>query len=669
MRMNGKSLDEVIINTIRFLSLDQIERAKSGHPGMPLGAAHIAHMIFSRFLKFNPKNPKWIDRDRFVLSAGHASAMLYATLFVNGYDITLDDLKGFRQLNSKTPGHPESWLTPGVETTTGPLGQGLGNSVGMAIAEKYLSSYFNRKGFNIIDHYTYVLCSDGDLMEGVSSEVGALAGHLKLNKLIVIWDNNRVSIDGPTSLAWSENVVERFEAFGWYVQNVEDGYDLEALEKALKRAREETSKPSFIAVRTHLAYGTPMQDDCRAHGAPLGKEIVMEVKKRAGWPLEEFYVPEEVWEYRRRKIEEGERKEAEWRRLFEKYRENYPELADLLIRAFNRDWGTEYKKHLPTFSKDEELATRQANYKVVNAIAKHLPLMIGGSADLAESTGTYLHDYGSFQADNPLGRFIHYGVREHAMGAIMNGMAYHGGILPYGGTFLVFSDYMRPPIRLAAMAKLQVIYVFTHDSVWIGEDGPTHQPVEQLSSLRLIPNMWVIRPCDANEVAVAWDMAISRKDGPTAIILTRQKVPTLDRSIYPPADSIRKGAYILADAKDGEPDLLIMASGSEVHTALGAKKILEDRGLKVRVVNMASFEVFELQNEEYKLSTIPRHIKRRVAIEAGVGLCWYKYVGEDGLVISIERFGKSAPYKDLMKDFGFTPEAVAEKIIKHFGLE
>ena len=636
---------------------------------MPLGAAHIAHLIFSRFLKFNPKNPKWIDRDRFVLSAGHASAMLYATLFVNGYDITLDDLKRFRQLDSITPGHPESWLTPGVETTTGPLGQGLGNSVGMAIAEKYLSSYFNRKGFNIIDHYTYVVCSDGDLMEGVSSEVGALAGHLKLNKLIVIWDNNRVSIDGPTSLAWSENVVERFEAFGWHVQSIEDGYDLDALEKALRRAREETSRPSFIAVRTHLAYGTPMQDDCRAHGAPLGKEVVMEVKKRAGWPLEEFYVPEEVWEYRRRKIEEGERREAEWRKLFEKYRENYPELADLLIRAFNRDWGTEYRKHLPTFSKDEELATRQANNKVINAIAKYLPLMIGGSADLAESTGTYLHDYGSFQADNPLGRFIHYGVREHAMGAIMNGMAYHGGILPYGGTFLVFSDYMRPPIRLAAMARLQVIYVFTHDSVWVGEDGPTHQPVEQLSSLRLIPNMWVIRPCDANEVAVAWDMAISRKDGPTAIILTRQKVPTLDRSIYPPAESIRRGAYVLADARDGEPDLLIIASGSEVHVALDAKKILESRGLRVRVVNMASFEVFELQDEDYKRSVIPRHIKRRVAIEAGVGLCWYKYVGEDGLVISIERFGKSAPYKDLIKDFGFTPEAIADRIIKQFGLE
>ncbi len=663
--MSGKIGDEVVINTIRFLSLDQIERAKSGHPGMPLGASHIAYLIFDRFLKFNPKNPRWIDRDRFVLSAGHASAMLYATLFVNGYDITIEDLKRFRQLDSITPGHPESQLTPGVETTTGPLGQGFGNSVGMAIAEKYLSSYFNREGFKIIDHYTYVLASDGDLMEGVSSEAGALAGHLRLHKLIVIWDNNRVSIDGPTSLAWSENVLERFEALGWHVQEVEDGYDLDALEKAIRRAREETDRPSFIAARTHLGYGSPLQNNCKAHGAPLGKEAVIETKKRFGWPLEEFYVPEEVWEYRRRRIEEGRRREEEWRKLFEKYRERYPDLAELLIKAFNRDWGEEYRRHLPRF--EEPIATRKASGKVLNAIAGYLPLMIGGSADLTESTNTYLKGFGDFQADNPLGRNIHYGVREHAMGAIMNGMAYHGGILPYGGTFLVFSDYMRPTIRMAAMAGLQVIYVFTHDSLWIGQDGPTHQPVEQLSSLRLIPNLWVIRPCDANEVSVAWEMAIERKEGPTAIILTRQSLPVLDRSIYPPADSIKRGAYVLADS-DGEPDVLIIASGSEVHVALEAKKILEERGIKVRIVNMACFKLFEQQDEEYKRRVIPKSIKRRVAIEAGVGLCWYKYVGDDGLVVSIERFGKSAPYKDLMKDYGFTGEAVAEKIIKHFKL-
>ncbi|MEM3114884.1 MAG: transketolase, partial [Nitrososphaerota archaeon] len=539
-----------------------------------------------------------------------------------------------------------------------------GNSVGMAIAEKYLSSYFNKDGFNIIDHYTYVLASDGDLMEGVSSEAAALAGHFKISKLIVVWDNNKVTIDGPTSLAWSENVVERFDALGWYVQDIEDGYNLSKIENAIRNAREQKDKPSFIAVRTHLAYGSRLQDDSRAHGAPLGKEIVDEMKKKLSWSLQEFYVPEEVWKYREEKIKLGLRREAEWRKLFEKYNEKYPELAELLLRSFNRDWGEEYKKHLPVFS--EGMATRAASGKVLNAIAKYIPTMVGGSADLFESTSTYLQGLGDFQADNPLGRNIHYGVREHAMGAIMNGMVYHGGILPYGGTFLVFSDYMRPAIRLAAMADLQVIYVFSHDSVWVGEDGPTHQPVEQLSSLRLIPNLWVIRPCDPNEVSVAWEIAIERKDGPTAIILTRQKVPVLDRSKYPPADSIRKGAYILADSGN-EPDLLILASGSEVHIALEVKKILEEKGVKTRVVNMASFELFELQNEDYRRRVVPRSVAR-VAIEAGRGLCWYRYVGEDGLVISIERFGKSAPYQDLMVDFGFTSEKISEKILQHFNL-
>ncbi len=654
--------DEIIINTIRFLSVDQVERAKSGHPGMPLGAAHVGYIIFDRFLKFNPKNPRWINRDRFVLSAGHASALLYSLLFLNGYDISIEELKRFRQLDSITPGHPENILTPGVEVTSGPLGQGFGNSVGMAIAERYLSSYFNREGFNVIDHYTYVLASDGDLMEGISSEAAALAGHFKLNKLIVIWDNNKVTIDGPTSLAWSENVLERFHALGWYVQDIEDGYNLSKIEDAVRNAREQKDKPSFIAVRTHIAYGSRLQDDSRAHGAPLGKEVVEEMKKKFNWPLEEFYIPEEAWRYREEKIKNGVKMEEEWRRIFERYRENYPDLADLLLRCFNRDWGKEYKKYLPVFT--EGMATRAASGKVLNAIAKHIPTMLVGSADLFESTNTYLHGLGDFQADNPLGRNIHYGVREHAMGAIMNGMAYHGGILPCGGTFLVFSDYMRPTIRLAAMAGLQVIYVFSHDSVWIGEDGPTHQPVEQLSSLRLIPNLWVIRPCDPNEVSVAWEIAIERKDGPTAIILTRQKVPVLDRNIYPTADNIKKGAYVLADT-DSSPDIVILASGSEVHLALQAKRMLEDKGIKTRIVNMASFEIFEQQEEKYKLEVIPRNV-RKVAIEAGRGLCWYKYVGENGLVISIERFGKSAPYQDLIKDFGFEGEKILYEILGHF---
>ncbi|MCL7397240.1 MAG: transketolase [Thaumarchaeota archaeon] len=658
------SRDDEIINTIRFLSVDQVERAKSGHPGMPLGAAHIGYIIFDRFLKFNPKNPRWIDRDRFILSAGHASAMLYSLLFINGYDISIEDLKRFRQLDSITPGHPENILTPGVEVTSGPLGQGFGNSVGMAIAERYLSSYFNRDGFKVIDHYTYVLASDGDLMEGVSSEAAALAGHFKLNKLIVIWDNNKVTIDGPTSLAWSENVLERFDALGWYVQDIVDGYNLSKIEDAIRNAREQKDKPSLIAIRTHIAYGSRLQDDSRAHGAPLGREVVEELKKKFNWPLEEFYIPEEVWRYREEKIKNGVKIEEEWRRLFERYRETYPDLADLLLRCFNKDWGNEYKKHLPVFT--EGMATRAASGKVLNAIAKHIPMMLAGSADLFESTNTYLHGLGDFQADNPLGRNIHYGVREHAMGAIMNGMAYHGGILPYGGTFLVFSDYMRPAIRLAAMAGLQVIYVFSHDSLWIGEDGPTHQPVEQLSSLRLIPNLWVIRPCDPNEVSVAWEIAIERKDGPTAIILTRQKVPVLDRNKYPPASNIKKGAYILADT-DRSPDILVLASGSEVHLALEVKEMLENRGIKTRVVNMASFEIFEQQDEEYKRRVIPKNV-RKVAIEAGRGLCWYKYVGENGLVISIERFGKSAPYQDLVRDFGFTSERVLYEIMKHFNI-
>jgi transketolase len=656
--------DEIIINTIRFLSIDQVEHAKSGHPGMPLGAAHIGYIIFDRFLKFNPKNPRWIDRDRFILSAGHASAMLYSLLFINGYDISIEDLKRFRQLDSITPGHPENILTPGVEVTSGPLGQGFGNSVGMAIAERYLSSYFNRDGFKVIDHYTYVLASDGDLMEGVSSEAAALAGHFKLNKLIVVWDNNKVSIDGPTSLVWSENVLERFDALGWYVQDIEDGYNLSKIEDAIRNAREQEDKPSFIAVRTHIAYGSRLQDDSRAHGAPLGKEVVEEMKKKFNWPIEEFYTPEEVWRYRKEKIKNGVMIEEEWRKLFERYRETYPDLADLLLRCFNRDWGKEYKKFLPVFT--EGMATRAASGKVLNAIAKHIPTMLAGSADLFESTNTYLHGLGDFQADNPLGRNIHYGVREHAMGAIMNGMAYHGGILPYGGTFLVFSDYMRPAIRLAAMAGLQVIYVFSHDSLWIGEDGPTHQPVEQLSSLRLIPNLWVIRPCDPNEVSVAWEVAIERKDGPTAIILTRQKVAILDRDRHPPADGIKRGAYILADS-DGEPDLLIIASGSEVHLALEVKKMLEEKGVKTRVVNMASFEIFEEQDEEYRKNVIPKNI-RKVAIEVGRGLCWHKYVGEDGLIIGVEKFGKSAPFQELMKDYGFTAEKIYERIVRYYGL-
>jgi transketolase len=651
--------DTLIINTIRFLSVDQVERARSGHPGMPLGASHIAYLVFDRFLRFNPKDPNWINRDRFVLSAGHASAMLYSLLFVMGYDLSLEDLKAFRQLNSKTPGHPESHITPGVEATTGPLGQGIGNAVGMAIAEKYLSNLFNREGFPIIDHYTFALVSDGDLMEGVSCEVAQLAGHFKLGKLIVIWDNNRISIDGPTSLAWSEDVLKRFSAFGWHVQAVEEGYNLKEIEDAIKSAMEEKEKPSFISIRTHIGYGSPKQDDASVHGAPLGKELALETKRRFGWSEEEFHVPDEVYEYRKEKIQKGAKIQQEWNTLFQAYQETYPDLAKELISAFKGEWGEDYRKHIPLFT--EPMATRQASGKVLNVIAKHIPTMIGGSADLSESNNTYLHGMGDFLADNPTGRNIHYGVREHAMGTILNGMAYHGGILPYGGTFLIFSDYMRPSIRLAAMSGLKVIYVFTHDSIGLGEDGPTHQPIEQLSSLRLIPNLWVLRPADANEVSIAWDMALQRKGGPVAIILTRQKVPIIDRGKYSSFEGARKGAYVLAYTQ-GEPDVVIFTSGSEVHPCLSALEILEKEGIKVKLVNMFSFEVFELQDNEYKRHVLTPEVKRRVAVEAGRGMCWYKYVGSEGLVIGIEEFGRSAPGDVLMEYFGFTGEKIAKKI-------
>ncbi len=652
-------IDELVINTIRFLSVDQVERANSGHPGMPLGASHIIYIIYDRFLKFNPKNPKWINRDRFVLSAGHASAMLYSTLFMFGYDITIEDLKEFRQLGSKTPGHPESWITPGVEATTGPLGQGFANAVGMALAEKFLSSHYNREGFPIIDHYTYVLCSDGDLMEGISYEAGALAGHWKLNKLIVIWDNNHISIDGDTKLAWSEDVLKRFEAFGWDVQNIEDGYDLSAIEQAIERAKG-SDKPSFIAVRTHIGYGSPLQDTPNVHGAPLGNENVLETKRRFNWPTQEFYVPKEALDYTRRHVDEGAKLEEEWNKIFDGYKKEYPDLAEELERSFSGEWDLSWYEKVPKF--EEPMATRKASGKVLNVIADHIPTMIGGSADLSGSNNTTLVNYPPFSAESPTGRNIHYGVREHAMGSIMNGMAYHGGILPYGGTFLIFSDYMRPPIRIASMAGLQVVYVFTHDSIGLGEDGPTHQPVEQIQSLRLIPNLVVIRPADANEVKVAWKVALSRKDAPTALILTRQSVPTIDRSVYPSEDNLEKGAYVLADT-EGDPDVIVIGTGSEVHVALGVKDILEEKGIKVRVVNFPSVELFEQQGEEYKRSVLPESVKKKVVIEAGRGSCWHRYVGEDGLIVSMETYGKSAPGKALFEHFGFTPESVAEKIL------
>ncbi len=655
-------MDERVINAIRFLSLDQVESARSGHPGMPLGASHIIYLIFDRFLRFNPKNPRWFNRDRFVLSAGHSSAMLYSVLYLFGYDITLDELKKFRQLNSKTPGHPESWLTPGVEATTGPLGQGFANAVGMAIAEKHLSNRFNRDGFNVVDHRTFVLCSDGDLMEGISYESAALAGHFRLSKLTVLWDNNGVSIDGDTSLAWSENVLKRFEALGWEVFHVEDGYDLDILEKTLKAAME-SDKPSFISVKTVLGYGSPLAGDANVHGAPLGEENYKKTKENLGWDSDPFEVPKEVLEYTRRHIEDGQRLEDEWNDLVMQYKDAHPELYEEFIAVVNKDIYLSFFNEIQRF--DKPLATRKASGIVINHIKNRISFLIGGSADLTGSNNTYMKGEGDMSDSNPLGRNIHYGVREHAMGAIMNGMAYHGGIIPFGGTFLVFSDYMRPAIRLAAMAGLQVIYVFTHDSIGLGEDGPTHQPVEQLPSLRLIPNLVVIRPADANEVRVAWRVALERKEGPTAIILTRQTLPLIDRDKFPSEENLVKGAYVLRDT-EGKPDLILMASGSEVHVVLEAAYLLEEKGIGVRVVNFPSMELFEDQGRDYTESVLPSDVSRRVAVEAARGACWYRYVGEDGLVISMETYGKSAPGKALFKHFGFTPEVVVQKIIERW---
>ena len=654
-----KAIDELVVNTIRFLSVDMVERAKSGHPGMPLGASHIVYLLYDRIMKYNPKNPNWFNRDRFILSAGHGSAMLYAALYMFGFDVTLEDLKAFRQLNSITPGHPEYGLTPGVEATTGNLGQGFGNAVGMALAEKFLSAVFNREGYPIIDHYTYVLVSDGDLMEGVSYEVASLAGHFKLNKLIAIWDNNHITIDGDTKLTWTEDVLKRFEALGWEVYHLEDGYNLDLLEEVIKKAKL-SDKPTFISVRTHIGYGTPLQDSAEVHGKPMGKELVEETKRRFNWPLEEFYVPEEALKYTRRKIEEGKQLEEEWNNLWEEYKKAYPELAQTLEKAINKEWSLEWLEKIEEFK--EDMPTRKASGKVLNVMADYIPTLVGGSADLSESVNTVLKKYPDFEADTPTGRNIHYGVREHAMGTIINGMAYHGGILPYGGTFLIFSEYFRPAIRTAALANLQSIFVFSHDSIGLGEDGPTHQPVEQLWSLRSIPNLWVIRPADANEVKYAWEIALKRKNGPTAIILTRQKVKTLDRTKYASPEGVRRGGYVIADT-EGKPDVIIIATGSEVEAALGAKEILEQKGIRTRVVNMACAELFDEQPEEYKREVLPPEVTKRVAVEAGRDTGWYKYVGLEGLVISLDTFGKSAPGSVLFEYYGFTPEKVAEKII------
>ncbi len=661
------SLDELCVNTIRMLSADCVEKANSGHPGMPMGAATVAYVLWTRFLRHNPANPDWPDRDRFVLSAGHGSMLLYSLLHLTGYDLPLEELKNFRQWGSKTPGHPESHVTRGVETTTGPLGQGFANGVGMAIAERFLAAHFNRPGHDIVDHHIYGMVSDGDLMEGVSHEAASLAGHLKLGNIIYFYDDNHISIDGSTDLAFTENRVDRFKAYGWHVQSVEDGNDMQAIEKAIRAAQKEEDRPSLISVRTHIGYGSPnKQDTASAHGEPLGAEEIKLTKENLGWPFEPpFLIPEEVLKHFRQALEKGKAWEEEWMDRFEAYEKADPELAKACQRWMSGQLPDGWERKIPSFPADPKgVATRVTSGTVLNAVAPILPNLIGGSADLAPSNKTFVKGGEVFQGGQYAGRNFHFGVREHGMGSILNGMALHGGVIPYGGTFLIFSDYMRPPIRLAAMMGLKVIYIFTHDSIGLGEDGPTHQPIEQLAALRAIPNLTVLRPCDANETAEAWRFALKHKEGPVALALTRQGLPILDRKEYASADGLHRGGYVLSDDGGKQPDIILMSSGSEVHIAIEAAQKLKEKGISVRLVSMPSWELFDKQTEAYRDQVLPPEINARVAVEAGATQGWHRYLGNKAGVVGIDHFGASAPYKVLYEKFGITADRVVEKALR-----
>ncbi len=658
---SDSNLDKLAVNTIRFLSVDGVQKANSGHPGMPMGNAPLALALFAKYMKHNPANPRWNNRDRFVLSAGHGSMLLYSSLHLCGYDISMEDLKSFRQWGSKTAGHPEHNPSLGIETTTGPLGQGFANAVGMAIGSKHLAAMFNKDDIKIVDHYIYGICSDGDLMEGVSHEAASLAGHLGLNNIIFFYDNNHISIDGSTSLTFSDVTSERFKAYGWNVQHIKDVNNIDDIEKQIKHAQT-SEKPTIIITDTHIGYGSPnKQDKASSHGSPLGEEEVKLTKKNLGWPEDKFFfIPDEVRDAFAVVRKRGAAFEKEWNDKFSRYKSKYPGEADLYVRMMEGNYGEEWKKNLPVF-KDEGkgIATRSASGKVINSISGDLPELFGGSADLGPSVNTYINNGGDFSAENPAGRNIFYGVREHTMASILNGLELYGGTIPFGGTFLVFSDYLRPAIRLASLSGIRPIYIFTHDSIGLGEDGPTHQPVEHIASLRAIPHLIVIRPCDANETVYAWQAAIEHKTGPVALILTRQGLPVLDRENFPPAAELLKGAYILKDSQ-AKPDLIIMASGSEVHPALKAAGLLETEGVNVRVVNFPSWELFELQPEAYKESVLPADIKARISVEAGIEQGWHKYIGRFGEAVSMKSFGKSAPLKVVMEQFGFTPSNIAE---------
>ncbi len=680
-----EKLDNLCINTIRFLSIDAIQQANSGHPGMPMGAAAMGYTLWTRFLKHNPANPLWFDRDRFVLSAGHGSMLLYALLHLTGYDLPLEEVRNFRQWGSLTPGHPERLHTPGVEVTTGPLGQGFANGVGMAMAERHLAARFNREGHEIIDHYTYSICSDGDIMEGVAAEAASLAGHLRLGKLIYLYDANEISLAAATSLTFTEDVPRRFDAYGWHTQVVEDGNDVAAISTAIEAAKQVTDKPSLIMVRTHIGFGSPnMQDTFDVHGKPLGKDEVKATRANLGWPSdEEFFVPEEARKVFHNELSKGKLAEEAWNKRFEVYRQKFPEAAAELLGMMRGEPVEGWRSALPRFRpEDGKVATRSASGKIINALAKQVPALIGGAADLGPSTKTTMKDMGDFEPPalagtdtqgsagggwSWAGRNIHFGVREHAMGSIANGMAAHGGMRPYVSTFLMFSDYLRPTLRLAGLMKLPVIYVFTHDSVAVGEDGPTHQPIEHVASLRAIPELLVLRPGDANETAVAWELAIESKEQPVALILTRQDLPIPDRGEVADAEGVRRGAYILKDCDEETPDLILIASGSEVALALESQQKLAAEGIAVRVVSMPSWELFAAQAEDYRESVLPKRVKARLSIEAGSTLGWERWVGSEGAALGIDRFGTSAPGDQVLHEYGFNVDNVclhAKRLLK-----
>ncbi|MFW9918102.1 MAG: transketolase [Candidatus Thorarchaeota archaeon] len=657
------SLQERAINTIRFLSADAIEDAKSGHPGMPMGAAAMAYTLWTRHLKFNPVRPDWPNRDRFVLSGGHGSMLLYSLLHLTGYSLPIDQIKGFRQWESKTPGHPESFCTPGVEVTTGPLGQGISNAVGLAIAEANLAAVYNRPNLEIIDHFTYVIATDGDMMEGVASEAASLAGHFGLGKLIVLYDDNKISIDGSTDLTFTENTAMKYDALGWHIQKVDDGNDIDAIDEAIKKAKLER-RPSLIMCKTVIGYGLPTKQGTeKSHGEPAGTVELSGAKEALGWPLEPKYlVPDDVLAHFREAVPRGQKSQEEWESLFNKYKEQFKELGSELERRLNGQLIEDWDHDLAPFAADEKgIATRVASGKVLNIIAKKLPELIGGSADLTGSNKTWIDGDSAFQKDSPNGRNIFFGVREHAMGAIVNGLAVHGGFIPYSGTFFIFSDYMRPAIRLSALSGYPSIWVFTHDSIGLGEDGPTHQPIEQLSSLRAMPNLVIIRPADANEVIEAWRIAINRRHGPTVIVLTRQNLPVLDRSENASARGTSRGAYVLVDYSDDTPELILLASGSEVAPSLDAAKQLGQEGIGVRVVSFPSWKLFEAQEKEYRDSVLPPSVKARLAVEAGVRHGWERWIGPEGDMISIDRFGASAPSSVLFEKFGFSVENIVKR--------